>query len=156
MLVWQVGAVVSVAGAVGGVVSAVLSEDRGFVWPRVLRVPDGCSVLRPGFLGHILVGAVAAGISWGLYGPLTDEAVLGYNADGTLPSDRFGVTAAALAAAAGVGTGGARWLGTYVDKRLLQVTAATAAAKAADAGAAERLAVAAPTAALEIARRMPA
>lgn len=49
------------AGAVGGVVNALIS-DNGFVLPQ--RVASNQSrILRPGFLGNILIGGVAASIS---------------------------------------------------------------------------------------------
>jgi hypothetical protein len=46
-----------VAGAVGGVVNALMS-DNGFVLPKTAH-----GIIRPGYLGNVLIGAVAAGIS---------------------------------------------------------------------------------------------
>jgi len=140
------------AGALGGVVSAFLSEDRGFALPRTVPI-DGSTVLRPGFVGHVLVGGVASFISWGLYGPGTDLVLLGNapaSAGGT------GMTAGAVAGAMGVGVGGAKFLSTYVDKKLLRATASVAAGKSADPEAAGHLGAAEPTAALAIARDMAA
>jgi hypothetical protein len=155
MHAWEAGLVIAAAGAAGGVVSAFLSEDRGFALPTAVPV-DGTTVLRPGFLGHVVVGAFAAFISWGLYGPLTDQVLFGTNPDGTPPADSLGITAAAVAAATGVGIGGAKFLSNYVDKKLLQATAAVAAGKTADPVAAGHLTHARPTQALDIARKMAA
>jgi hypothetical protein len=155
MHAWEAGLVVAAAGAVGGVVSALLSEDRGFALPQTVGV-DGTTVLRPGFVGHVAVGAIASFISWGLYGPLSDQVLIGTNPDGTTPADSFGISAAAVAAAAGVGIGGAKFLSNYVDKKLLQATASVAAGKTADPVAAGHLSNAQPSQALEIARNMAA
>jgi hypothetical protein len=153
--VWEAGLVVAAAGAVGGIVSAFLSEDRGFALPTKVPV-DGATVLRPGFVGHVVVGAIASFISWGLYGPLTDQVLIGSNPDGSPPADTFGITAAAVAAATGVGVGGAKFLSNYVDKKLLQATASVAAGKTADPVAAGQLTHAQPTQALSIAQKMAA
>ena len=153
MHVWEAGLVVAAAGAAGGIVSAFLSEDRGFALPTKVPV-DGTTVLRPGFLGHIVVGAIASFISWGLYGPFTDQVLIGSNPDGSPPADTFGITAAAVAAAAGVGVGGAKFLSNYVDKKLLQATASVAAGKTADPVAAGQLTHVLPTQALDIAHKM--
>jgi hypothetical protein len=153
--VWEAGLVVAAAGAAGGIVSAFLSEDRGLPLPTKVPV-DGTTVLRPGFVGHVVVGAIASFISWGLYGPLTDQVLIGSNPDGSPPADDFGITAAAVAAATGVGVGGAKFLSNYVDKKLLQATASVAAGKTADPVAAGQLTHAMPTKALDIAQKMVA
>jgi hypothetical protein len=155
MYAWEAGLVVAAAGAAGGIVSAFLSEDRGFALPTTVPV-DGTTVLRPGFLGHVVVGAIASFISWGLNGPLTDQVLFGTNPDGSSPADSYGISAAAVAAALGVGIGGAKFLSNYVDKKLLQATAAVAAGKTADPVAASHLSHAQPTQALNIAREMAA
>lgn len=63
------------AGAFGGVLNALLS-DNGFLLPRMADA-SGARILRPGALGNMLTGAVAAFISWGLYGPFASSYVLG-------------------------------------------------------------------------------
>src|SRR5438552_12181715 len=61
---------VFVAGGVGGLVNALMT-DNGFALPKEVVVND-VSVVRPGFLGNILVGATAAYVSWGLYGAFSN------------------------------------------------------------------------------------
>jgi hypothetical protein len=153
MQAWEAGLIISTAGALGGVVSAFLSEDRGIALPRAVPI-DGSTVLRPGFVGQILVGGIASFISWGLYGPGAEQVMFGSGPGGTPPFDGHGITAAAIAGAMGAGVGGARFLSNYIDKKVLQATASVAAGKDADPQAAVQLNLAPPTAALNIARNM--
>ena len=55
---WQCALFVLLAGAVGGVVNALLTEN-GFILPR--RVSG---IICPGFISNVLVGAIAAFASW--------------------------------------------------------------------------------------------
>ncbi len=66
MPLWIPLGIVLLGGAVGGVINAIIS-DNGFVVPREETVDNVC-IVRPGIAGNVLVGAVAAFISWGLYG----------------------------------------------------------------------------------------
>jgi hypothetical protein len=45
---------VGVAGAIGGVVNALISNN-GFIWPYVEQV-NGIRITRPGFVGNRVVG----------------------------------------------------------------------------------------------------
>jgi hypothetical protein len=145
--------IVCVAGAVGGIVNALMT-DNGFIMPSKAAASSG-SILRPGFIGNALIGAVAAGISWGLYGPLSgmfifgDGATLSKNVAGAL-----GISLASLVGAVLVGVGGARWLTNEVDKNLLKAAASKAASSQADATAAQKIALASPVRALDIAGSM--
>jgi hypothetical protein len=145
--------IVCVAGAVGGIVNALMT-DNGFIMPSKAAASSG-SILRPGFIGNALIGAVAAGISWGLYGPLSgmfifgDGATLSKNVAGAL-----GISLASLVGAMLVGVGGARWLTNEVDKNLLKAAASKAASSQADATAAQKIALASPVQALDIAGSM--
>ena len=100
------------AGAVGGVVNALLTEN-GFVLPRREWV-NGVGVLRPGFLLNVFVGGVAGAVSWGLYGPFASRNVIG-GAEG----GEVGLTLAALVGAVLVGVAGARWLTSEADRKRL-------------------------------------
>lgn len=161
MALWKLACIVMFAGGVGGVVSAILSEDRGFVLPTKVDT-DGKTVVRPGFIGLVLVGAVAAVLSWGLYGPLADQNVFGGKdpvAGGDVVAttsddldDDFGLTLSALAGAVLVGIGGSKWLSTEVDKRLLEQAAEKAAKGPANDELAEAVRNLGPAAALQVAR----
>jgi hypothetical protein len=88
-----------VAGAVGGLVNALLSTE-GFVLWHVQILADGNRVWRPGFLGNVFVGSVSAFVLGGLYGPLA-QTLVGTTA--VIPIN-VGVIAGAVVS----GVGGAR------------------------------------------------
>ncbi len=146
---WTVMLLVAVAGGVGGAVNAYLA-DNGFAFPKHEKL-DGTVIIRPGFLGTIAVGAVAAVVSWGLYGPFASANLVG--PDTLLANGAPSVAVSALMGAVLVGMGGGRWLTDYSDKQLLKAAAvkATAIAKTADEGA--KVAIASPAGALEVVRR---
>ena len=146
---WMILIVVIVAGAVGGIVNALMS-DNGFVLPKSADTDDG-RIVRPGFLGNILIGGVAAGISWGLYGPFAAYPLLGGAADAN--ADPVQLTLSALVGAVLVGVGGARWLTNEVDKTLLRAAASQAAAGAADSETAAQILIASPARALSLATK---
>src|SRR5262245_59225281 len=93
--IWVALAIVCGAGAVGGVVNALMS-DNGFIMPRK-EPTEGGYIVRPGFLSNLVIGAVAAGVSWGLYGPVSAGKL----------SDLISLTLSALVGAVLVGVGGA-------------------------------------------------
>jgi hypothetical protein len=155
MNLWLGLLAVCVAGAIGGAVNAYLT-DNGFAWPRQEKV-DGVNLTRPGFLGAMFVGAVAAGISWGLYGPFAAHAILGATPEAieeVAAATPVTLTLSALVGAVLVGIGGSRWLTDQVDKNLLKAAAVQAAGKQGSAATSAKLASARPAQALEIARSM--
>jgi hypothetical protein len=62
MNVWTCLLLISIAGAAGGVINALLT-DNGFILPR-----RESGVWCPGFITNVLVGIAAAVISWAAYG----------------------------------------------------------------------------------------
>ena len=148
MDIWLALGVVAVAGALGGLVNAYLS-DNGFLLSKREEV-DGRTIVRPGAIGNVFIGAVAAVLSWALYGPLAPASVVG------TPAKDLEVTLslAAVAGAVLIGIGGARWLTNEVDKRLLNAAASAAASRPGDESAAARIEGARPAEALDIARHM--
>jgi hypothetical protein len=147
---WIVLGVVCAAGALGGIVNALLSEN-GFLLPCKQRVDGqaGQYIILPGALGNIILGAVTAVIFWGLYGQLSDSALVG-----PLPATPPSLTVAAFVGAVLVGSGGARVLTNEIDKRLLRAAAGEAAAAPSNPGAAARIRQASPTQAFKIASAM--
>lgn len=148
MILWQMSCGIAAAGAVGGVAAALMSEDRGFVLPMKVTVASG-TVVRPGFVALVVIGAVAGVLSWGLYGPLANAGLLE-------DVDSSWLTLSAIAGAALVGTGGSKWLSGHVDKTLLQ-QAATAAARSNPASEADanKIATGTPMEALDAATSIP-
>jgi hypothetical protein len=106
---WVCALLIAIAGALGGVVNALLS-DNGFALPR--RVSG---VWCPGAISNVLVGAFAAFSSWSFYGSGAAIDLAAGAGARTLISLRF----SALAGAFFVGVAGARWITNEVDKRLL-------------------------------------
>jgi hypothetical protein len=144
--------VVFIAGAAGGVINALIS-DNGFALPRTESV-DQVKVLRPGFLGNILIGGIGAVVSWGLYGPLSAVSVMGQAKAPTTPAPDIVLTLASLVGAVLVGVGGARWLTNEVDKKLLKAAAAQAALGMPSSTAATSIAASTPANALKVAAAM--
>ncbi len=61
---------VAALGALGGVVKCAIAGE--FNQPHG---DTGGKVWRPGWLGHVLVGAVASVVIWGVYGPIASVEV---------------------------------------------------------------------------------
>lgn len=146
MTFWLILVVVLVAGGVGGAVNALLS-DNGFVLPKAAPTNDG-QIVRPGFVGNMLIGGIAAVISWGLYGPFGAYPLIGGTP--TANSGPVVFTLSGLVGAVLVGVGGARWLTNEVDKTLLRAAASQAAAGAADSKKAAKILMASPAQALSL------
>jgi hypothetical protein len=148
MTLWILLAVVFVAGAVGGVINAWMS-DNGFALPRTEET-GGNRIIRPGFLGNIITGGVAACVSWGLYGPFAARYVVGGPPSGG-PGTELGLTLSSLVGALLVGVGGARWLTNEVDKKLLRAAGTALASAPANPDLAAKIGSASPAAVLQMA-----
>lgn len=139
---WVCAVLITMAGAVGGVVNALLT-DNGFILPRWRR-----GIWCPGFLSNILIGAFSAFASWAFYGSgasielakATEEAQI---------SLRF----SALAGAFLVGVVGARWITNEADKGLLKETAKVVAEKDLTPAECEKIVTASARQALAAAER---
>ncbi len=142
--------IIALSGAVGGIINALVS-DNGFIKPRE-ETAENVTIIRPGVAGNILLGGVAAFISWGLYGAFSNAIVYGaINGAGT---EEVSVTISSIAGAVLVGIGGARWLTNEVDKRLLRTAASAAAASRESFDDAQKIAVSTPAQAFNIAKKM--
>lgn len=144
--IWFMLLYISLAGCVGGMINALLSEN-GFIMPKTEEV-DGTKIIRPGMIGNVLIGAVAAGVSWGLYGAAATAPLMGNTAE-PVP-----LTLSALMGAVLVGIAGAKWLTNEVDKTLLKAAAVQAASAQMSPQKAQAMANATPAAAFEIAKNL--
>ena len=117
---WVCALLITVAGAIGGVVNAFLS-DNGFALPR--KVSGVSGVWCPGAISNVLVGAMAAFSSWAFYGSGAAIELAGNQSTRSIISLRF----SALAGAFLVGVAGAKWITNEVDKRLLKESVKVAA-----------------------------
>jgi hypothetical protein len=141
---WVCALIVFMAGGVGGMVNALLS-DNGFVLPRRIK-----GIVCPGFLSNVLVGALAAFASWSLYGSGAGVDLARHASAGDERA-QISLTFGALAGAFFVGVAGARWITNEVDKRLLKETAKIAADKQLPRAQCEEIVEASPRRALEAA-----
>jgi hypothetical protein len=113
MSVWRCLTLIAIAGAVGGVVNTVMADGK-------FRLPQyEAGILCPGFLGNVAIGAFASVISWALYGA---GAGIDLARMGATERQVVSLTVGALAGAALVGLGGARWLSNEVDSKLLRAS----------------------------------
>ena len=152
MILWMLVAI-GFAGGIGGVANAFMT-DNGFVVPRLERSNTG-AIVRPGFIGNVGIGALAAAVSWGLYGPLATYTILGNTeALGGNTAGEIGLSLASFVGAILVGVGGARWLTNEADKKMLRAAASDAATKPAAPNDAQRIALASPAEALSIVNAM--
>jgi len=115
---WTCALLIAVAGALGGVVNALIS-DNGFLLPQIRR-----AIWCPGFISNVLVGAFAALASWSFYGSGAGID-LAQMTERTEISLRF----SALAGAFLVGVAGAKWITNEVDKKLLKESVKVASTK---------------------------
>ena len=142
--------IIMLSGAIGGIVNALVS-DNGFIKPSEETAGE-VTIIRPGFAGNILLGAVAAFVSWGLYGAFSNAVLFGTTSG--IGTEDITVSIASIAGALLVGIGGARWLTNEVDKKLLRTAAATAAASKSSFDDSQKIAIATPAQAFNIAKKM--
>jgi hypothetical protein len=126
-------------GSLGSLVSAFIG-DNGWHLPM-----NDNGIFRPGYLGNMLVGALAALASWGMQ----KAAVLIGTSASTLS-----ISTSDMANAIVIGFGGASWFKSQLEKVILQKTAVVAAGKPSDPGAAGQIAAATPMEALKAAINM--
>ena len=110
MNAWYCVSLISLAGAIGGVINALLSGHSRIILPTY---QDG--VWCPGVITNVLIGAVAAVTSWALYG--SGAAV---ELGSTNLRAEISLKLPALAGALLVGMAGAKWLTSQSDKSLFK------------------------------------
>jgi hypothetical protein len=115
---WTCATLITLAGALGGVVNALMT-DNGFILPR-RRGEIWCV----GFISNVIMGAVAAFSSWAFYGS-------GAGIDLAIKTERAEISLrfSALAGAFLVGVAGSRWITNEVDKKLLKESVKVAGTK---------------------------
>jgi hypothetical protein len=133
---------IAVCGAVGGFVNVFIG-DSGLHLPTIEQ-----GIFRPGYIGVVLVGLVAAVGAW----LATQTATLTGN---MTPSPPVVLRLSELSTAIIVGFGGARWFKSETESTVFRKTAAVAAGKSADSKAAATIASGTAFEALSAANRMP-
>ena len=109
MQIWTIAIVIIVCGGIGGFVNALNASDLHL--PH--RQPG--NVYSPGWIGNVVVGAVAALVLWGLYGPMAKVVLIGEPSSAVHVS----LTFADIAGAIVTGIGGGRILSNEVEKKAL-------------------------------------
>jgi hypothetical protein len=111
MSIWQIILLIAAFGAVGGIVNSAISGE--FRLPQFDRV---AKVWRPGWIGNVLVGAIASVVVWGIYGPLASfDLVTGTAAD-------IHVTVAQLLTSLVIGLSGGRILTLMAEKQAATIS----------------------------------
>src|SRR5271154_2658153 len=131
---------VAVCGALGGFVNVFIG-DSGLHLPTIEQ-----GIFRPGYIGVVVVGMVAAVGAW----LATQSAAI----MGGLVSPPVILRLSELSTAIAVGFGGARWFKSEAETTIFRRTAAVAASKSADSKAAATIAAGTPIEALAAANRM--
>ena len=149
MSIWIPLGVILLSGAVGGIINALFT-DNGFIMPRE-EIADKVAIIRPGVAGNVLLGSIAAFISWGLYG-----AYSGTNIFGSVAGQHVAVSLSlsTVSGAILIGIGGAKWLTNETDKRLLKTAAITAAAARPSLEDAKKMSVSTPAQTFNLAKNM--
>jgi hypothetical protein len=106
-IIWA-ALIIAGLGAVGGLVNCAIAGE--FALPRVDR---DAKVWRPGWIGNVVIGAVAAPVIWGIYGPLAGHTVTG--------TDNIDLTLAQLFVSIVIGIGGGRILTLEAQKQAERV-----------------------------------
>lgn len=107
--IWGLIGLMAALGAMGGFVNCAVGG--GFHLPHIDKQ---AKVWRPGWIGNVLVGGVAAVVVWGIYGPLASyDLVAAQKLDTQL-------TLAQLLTSLVVGLGGGRILTLEAQKMILK------------------------------------
>jgi hypothetical protein len=145
-------AIVALAGASGGLVNTIMVTNRSLL-PEGTAEDAGVSTKTSNaglYVMNIVLGAVAASISWLAYGPYSTLYIIG---KGGITPEEYGVTAVSLATAFFIGMGGTKWLQSERDKGRWQAAAADAARADSSPELARNLALASSEQAPQIAAR---
>jgi hypothetical protein len=132
---------VTICGAVGGFANVFIG-DSGLHLPTMDQ-----GVFRPGYIGVVFVGMVAAVGAWLA---TQNSTVSGGLVVSPVPILRLSELSTAII----VGFGGARWFKSETETTIFRRTAAVAASKSADSKAAATIAAGTPIEALAAANRM--
>ncbi|WP_433973950.1 hypothetical protein [Tunturiibacter lichenicola] len=132
---------VTICGAVGGFANVFIG-DSGLHLPTMDQ-----GVFRPGYIGVVFVGMVAAVGAW----LATQSSTLSGLVVSPVPTLRLSELSTAII----VGFGGARWFKSETETTIFRKTAAVAASKSANNEAAATIAAGTPIEALAAANRMP-
>ena len=142
MMPWIAPVAILAAGAVGGVVNLLMNGSGGIELGGMRGDAEGHTVWRPGSIATPCVGAVAALVSWALYGRLRVFRSAAPHPTWSMVGYRRGDPD---------WVGGSAWLSAEVDKSILRKAAATAAQSNSDPALAATITAGTPIQALNAA-----
>ena len=140
---WGAPLAIALAGAIGGGVKTFVSGSGDVELSSTTTLAKGVKIWRPGWFANPGVGAIAALVSWALYGSQAGKLVFASS-----PND---LTWSGWGAAVLVGIGGSGWLSAEVDKSVFKKTAVIAAQKNSSPSLAATISAATPDQALKAA-----
>lgn len=108
-MIWIIAGLVFIAGCIGGFVNSAVAGE--------FKLPyrdNEARVYRPGWIGTVVIGGVAAAASWGIYGPVAQVAMLGTSA-----ASEPVLRVAEFFGAVVLGFGGGRWFTAELDRVIL-------------------------------------
>src|SRR5438876_7039490 len=111
MNIWLLILLVALFGAIGGLANCAIAGE--FVLPHADRVNR---IWRPGWVGNVVVGAVAAVFIWGTNGPLASHDILS-----STIAENAHLTLAQLLSSIVVGLGGGNILTQFAQKNAERV-----------------------------------
>ena len=129
--IWIMLLLICIAGAIGGFVNALLTD--GLIKPYKEQNGE-IRVYQPGYIGNIVTGAIAAGVSWGLYGPVASFFIFNASNQEVVYQGMAGLTLSSFVGAVLVGVGGAKWLTNEAEKKILKQVVVSAERRASASG----------------------
>jgi hypothetical protein len=109
---WWIIIALFIAGCLGGLTNAAIAGEL-----RLPHTEPEARVYKPGWVGNVLVGGVAALVFWGLYGPMASAVLIGPHEAGVVVAT---LRVSELFAALLTGVGGGRLLTAEVDRLVLE------------------------------------
>lgn len=108
--IWWIILAVFAAGCTGGLTNAAIAGELQLPY----KDPEA-KVFRPGWIGNVAVGGLAALVFWGLYGPMSGVVVIG---PGDLGEPTALLRMSELFGSLLTGVGGGKLLSAAVDRRI--------------------------------------
>ena len=111
MSIWHIILAIAGLGAIGGFLNSALAGE--FLLPQVDKITR---VWRPGWVGNVIIGGVAAVVVWGVYGPLSSYDLV------TSQHQDMHLTVSQLLSSIVVGLGGSKILTQMAQVQADRVT----------------------------------
>jgi hypothetical protein len=100
--------VTATLGAAGGLMKSILFGFEAWTYDSTTKV------WRPGWIGHLIIGAVASVVVWAIYGPFAGQSLT--------TKESFPITLAQAGGSLLVGIGGAEILRMLTERRADAIT----------------------------------